>query len=101
MCLGFDVDDGVLREVTYVRERTALEMPPTKESEELLFTKYIDWRYEEEWRIAQRLVGFSKRLYGPRLTFTNFRLRGIYFSAFLFAAHLALCAFDICAFARS
>jgi len=51
MCLGFDVDDRGLKEVTYVRERSNLKMPPTKESaDELLFTKFWDWHYEEEWR---------------------------------------------------
>lgn len=51
MCLGFDVDDRGLRAVDYVEERSDLKMPPTKEStDELLFTKYRDWQYEEELR---------------------------------------------------
>jgi hypothetical protein len=51
MCLGFEVDDRGLRAVNYVEERPDLKMPPTKESSnELLFTKYRDWQYEEEWR---------------------------------------------------
>lgn len=51
MCLGFDVDDRGLRPVKYVKERSALKMPPTKESMDiLLFTKYRDWKYEEELR---------------------------------------------------
>lgn len=51
MCLGFDVDDRGLRAVKYVGERSDLKMPPNKESaDELLFTKYRDWQYEEEWR---------------------------------------------------
>jgi hypothetical protein len=51
MCLGFDVDDRGLKPVKYVKERPALKMPPTRESvDELLFTKYRDWKYEEELR---------------------------------------------------
>jgi len=51
MCLGFDVDDRGLQRVNYVRKRSELKIPPTKESaNELLFTKYRDWKYEEEWR---------------------------------------------------
>jgi hypothetical protein len=51
MCLGFDVDDRGLRPVNYVEERSNLTMPPTKESaDELLFSKYRDWQYEEELR---------------------------------------------------
>jgi hypothetical protein len=51
MCLGFDVDDRGLRTVDYLEERSDLTMPPTKESaDELLFTKYRDWQYEEELR---------------------------------------------------
>jgi len=51
MCLGFDVIDRSLRPVKYVKERPALKMPPSKESaDELLFTKYRDWKYEEELR---------------------------------------------------
>ncbi len=51
ICLGFDVDEGGLKAVNYVAERSALKMPLTNESvEELLFTKYVGWQYEEELR---------------------------------------------------
>jgi hypothetical protein len=51
ICLGFDVDDRGLRPVDYVEERSDLTMPPTKETaDELLFSKYRDWQYEEELR---------------------------------------------------
>ena len=51
VCLGFDVDDGGLKAVNYVAERSSLQMPLTKETtDELLFTKYRDWHYEEELR---------------------------------------------------
>jgi hypothetical protein len=56
MCLGFDVDGRGLKAVKYVKERSNLKMPPTKQSaDELLFTKYRDWQYEEEWRNWFRL----------------------------------------------
>jgi hypothetical protein len=58
MCLGFDVDRRKLglKAVTYVKERLNLHVPPTQQSmEQLLFTKYRDWKYEEEWRCWCRL----------------------------------------------
>ena len=51
ICLGFEVDRRILRKITYVKERSALRLPLTKETaDELLWTKYWDWKYEEEWR---------------------------------------------------
>lgn len=51
MCLGFDVDDRKLVPVNYVKDRPALRMPLTQENaDQLLFTKYLDWHYEEELR---------------------------------------------------
>lgn len=51
ICLGFEVDERGLRPVRYVTERPDLRIPPTIESmEEILFTKFKDWQYEEEWR---------------------------------------------------
>ena len=51
ICLGFDVESGVLRQVNYVKERSELKVPVTKETaQQLLWTKYWDWKYEEEWR---------------------------------------------------
>lgn len=51
VCLGFDVNDNSLRAVNYVEERSKLKTPLTKESaDELLFSKYHDWKYEREWR---------------------------------------------------
>jgi|SRR6267143_3161473 len=51
ICLGFEIDERGLKAVSYVTERPNLQIPPTKESmDELLFTKYRDWQYEEEWR---------------------------------------------------
>jgi hypothetical protein len=51
MCLGFDVEEQILKPVTYVGERPNFEMPPTLENmKQLLFTKFEDWQYEEELR---------------------------------------------------
>jgi hypothetical protein len=51
MCLGFDVPRESLRPVAYVTKRLPLRLPLTPATtEELLFTKYRDWQYEEEWR---------------------------------------------------
>jgi hypothetical protein len=56
MCLGFEVDDRGLRPVDYVSDRPDLENPPTEESiNRLLFTKFEDWRHEEELRNWFRL----------------------------------------------
>jgi hypothetical protein len=51
MALGFDLDDRGIKPVKYVTERPVFRIPPTKASvDELLFTKFVDWKYEEEWR---------------------------------------------------
>ena len=51
ICLGFEVDEECLKPVRYVTERTPISFPPTSElAQQLLFTKYHDWKYEEEWR---------------------------------------------------
>ncbi len=57
ICLGFDVSQkGLLKEVRYVKQRTLLPVPPTEaDMDELLFTKYHDWAYEEELRGWVRL----------------------------------------------
>ena len=51
ICLGLDVDERGLMPIRYVRERPSLRLPPTLETiNELLYTKYCDWSYEEELR---------------------------------------------------
>lgn len=56
ICLGFEVDERGLKQVRYVSKRTNLKIPPTAASiSELLFTKFLDWQYEEEWRNWCRL----------------------------------------------
>jgi hypothetical protein len=42
MCLGFDVDDKMVRPVNYLSKRPVLQFPPTEKiSDQLLWTKYI------------------------------------------------------------
>jgi hypothetical protein len=51
MCLGFDVPGSLVKPVKYKFRRSQLRLPPTKdEADELLYTKYRDWRYERELR---------------------------------------------------
>jgi len=51
ICLGFEVDKLSLRKIRYVKERPALRLPLTKETaDQFLWTKYWDWKYEEERR---------------------------------------------------
>lgn len=55
MCLGFDIRADSIAPVNYVEERVPIEYPfresIQKISDQLLWTKYIDWQYEEELRI--------------------------------------------------
>jgi hypothetical protein len=51
MCLGFDLPSEKASPVRYVAHRLPLRFPLTQATtRELLFTKYKDWRYEEELR---------------------------------------------------
>lgn len=51
ICLGFEVDEESISPVSYVSERTPLSLPLTQDRmKQLLFTKYRDWGYEEEFR---------------------------------------------------
>ena len=51
MCLGFEIDAARLQAIAYVIKRPILRIPPNQEgANQLLFTKYRDWKYEEEWR---------------------------------------------------
>ena len=56
ICLGFEVDEQILRPVRYVKRRVPLQIPPSEATmEQLLYTKYRDWCYEEELRTWHRL----------------------------------------------
>jgi hypothetical protein len=61
MCLGFDVSESLIEPVNYVERRTKLKLPATEENfKHLLFTKYIGWSYEVEWRAWARLEKMDK-----------------------------------------
>lgn len=59
MCLGFDVDEQHLRQVSYVQSRPAwptMTQPwPTSVKlrviDQLLYTKFAHWSYEDEYRL--------------------------------------------------
>jgi hypothetical protein len=53
--LGFEVRDELLRNVRYVKTRPTLSQVSEKTAQKLLFTKFYDWRYEEEFRVFTRL----------------------------------------------
>jgi len=55
VALGFDVNEQMLKPVSYVKDRPVLEKINDKISHSLLFTKYEDWRYEQEARIYTTL----------------------------------------------
>lgn len=70
ICLGFDIPDNSITAVRYVASRTPLPFPPKEATmQKLLFTKYRDWSYEEEWRGWFRL---DIRDEASRLFFYNF-----------------------------
>ena len=55
LALGFDVNEQILKQVSYVKDRPALEKINFEIAHRLLFTKYEDWRYEQEARIYTTL----------------------------------------------
>jgi hypothetical protein len=55
LALGFDVDEQIMRRVFYRKDRPILKTVDVEVSNWLLFTKYEDWRYEQEARIFTSL----------------------------------------------
>jgi hypothetical protein len=51
----FDLSSNVLKEVGYVKRRPALKEINIEVARSLLYTKYIDWKYEQETRVFTRL----------------------------------------------
>lgn len=52
LCLGFDIPKDHLMEVDYVKERLTHDKNMNKDfAEKLMCTKYIQWNYEEEYRV--------------------------------------------------
>jgi hypothetical protein len=56
MALGFDLDPTKCKKVKYVKTRPQLRAIDLSVAHELLFTKYIDWKYEEEIRTFTTLT---------------------------------------------
>jgi hypothetical protein len=55
VALGFDVDNAILKPISYVKQRPVLKQINVEVAHCLLFTKYIDWQYEHEARIFTTL----------------------------------------------
>lgn len=55
LALGFDVNEQILKQVSYVKNRPVLERINIEIAHQLLFTKYEDWHYEQEARIYTTL----------------------------------------------
>jgi hypothetical protein len=62
LCLAFDVPDGFCQPITYVEERKPFpDLMAMTEPDQLaavnamLFTKFADWRYEDEIRVTVKL----------------------------------------------
>jgi hypothetical protein len=92
LALGFDVDEKILKPVSYRRSRPVLKKIDLEVANWLLFTKYVDWDYEREARIFTSLedrdpqtglyfVNFSEQLIlreviaGPLCTASEHELR--------------------------
>ena len=63
VCLGFDVPDTQIKEVTYRKSPLRFDLKRFRSdenyaqnfSDSLVSTKFEDWQYEEEWRLYIRL----------------------------------------------
>ncbi len=53
--LGFDVDNQILKAVSYIKQRPVLEQINMEVAHWLLYTKYMGWEYEQEARIFTTL----------------------------------------------
>jgi hypothetical protein len=64
LCLGFEIPDEKCQRVRYVAERLSLLHPPTlADANALVFTKYINWQYEQEIRVYAALNESEDGLY--------------------------------------
>lgn len=75
MCLGFDVEEPArVITINYVDERVPIEFPFPADDlrkivDQLLNTKYIEWKYEQEKRIWMRFTDCER---ADRFYFCNF-----------------------------
>jgi hypothetical protein len=71
VCLGFEIDEKILRKVKYVSERLAKDTLEQSDcNEKLLTTKFSHWSYEQERRLILKLSNYSKD--GQGLRFEGF-----------------------------
>jgi hypothetical protein len=64
LCLGFEIPDNAGRKVDYIGERLSLpERPELDHATAWVFTKYVNWSYEEEIRCCSTLEDKSDGLY--------------------------------------
>ena len=64
LCLGFVIPDERCKRVKYVAKRLSLRVPPTLvDAQAMLFTKYENWKYEEEIRVWTTLNDIDQGLY--------------------------------------
>jgi hypothetical protein len=55
VALGFDISEEKLKKVCYVEKRPVLKRVNIEAVNTMLFTKYVDWKYENEVRIFTAL----------------------------------------------
>jgi len=64
LCLGFDIPDEKCKRIEYATKRLKLPAKPNLvDAEVLLFTKYINWAYEQEIRVWAALNTEENGLY--------------------------------------
>ncbi|HXM22427.1 MAG TPA: DUF2971 domain-containing protein [Terriglobales bacterium] len=64
LCLGFEIPDEQCRRVKYVPKRLPFPAGPVLgDAETLLFTKFINWKYEQEIRVWAALNSKEDGLY--------------------------------------
>lgn len=55
MALGFDMAGNCIKKVSYVEKRPALDSVDEELAHHVLYTKFIDWQYEQEVRVFRPL----------------------------------------------
>jgi hypothetical protein len=55
VALGFDINKGKIKKVSYVKKRPTLQTANLQVVHHLLYTKYVDWQYEQEVRVFTSL----------------------------------------------
>jgi hypothetical protein len=70
LALGFDIDSAQMKEINYVEERPTISpVIGVATVYDLLYTKYVDWKYEKEARVFTSLEEIDRT---SGLYFANF-----------------------------